>query len=717
LSVNDIVEVIVYDVFSVADTVSKADGGVFDGNVTMAGNLSVDGNLDVTGSLDMSDANLTNVGSVQLDSISGDADTNTSITFSGSDVITVATGGSTAFTVDASQDVNLSGSLTFADNEKAIFGAGSGDLEIYSDGTYSRIMETGGLFLVVDTNGSQISLTADNSKNMGTFIRDGAVQLFFSNAQKFSTTNTGIDVTGTATMDGLTVDGSATLQNILNIGGTDPQIRTDTSDGSDNKTLWLGGGGVAYDWNRGGFFYAQGNEAGGHVGITAGAVSGGSIKFTTGTAERMRIDSSGNVGIGTTSPQDIIDIRGGASSSFIFGTGVNSADSTLTLEFRDRYGTSGFGQGQIASFIKNVRDGSTGNYDLTFGTNTGTGTNASERMRIDSSGKVGIGTTSPSDKIHLAEAGATSAFARFSNSNVSNGWSLGAATSGRFQLTQNGVADRIIVDTSGNVGIGTSSGTAPLEVSNSATNSLRIHRDFATNSASSATIRFAGDDSAGNVTDYAEIRSLTEVVTNGSEAGALLFGTRSSGSVTERMRIDSSGNVLVGTTTVVAKFNAVGSNFGTSSETTAGANAGIAYFSKRTSSGIQMRFDQSGTVCGDITTNGSAVSYGSNSDYRLKENVVEMTGAIDRVKQLSPKRFNFITDSDTTVDGFLAHEAQTVVAEAVTGTHNEVDDDGNAVMQGIDQSKLVPLLTGALKEAIVIIEDLQARIVALENAE
>jgi hypothetical protein len=77
------------------------------------------------------------------------------------------------------------------------------------------------------------------------------------------------------------------------------------------------------------------------------------------------------------------------------------------------------------------------------------------------------------------------------------------------------------------------------------------------------------------------------------------------------------------------------------------------------------------------------------------------------VKQLAPKRFNFIADADTTVDGFLAHEAQAVVPEAVTGTHNEVDDDGNAVMQGIDQSKLVPLLTGALQEAIAKIETLE----------
>ena len=118
---------------------------------------------------------------------------------------------------------------------------------------------------------------------------------------------------------------------------------------------------------------------------------------------------------------------------------------------------------------------------------------------------------------------------------------------------------------------------------------------------------------------------------------------------------------------------------------------------------------------GTITVGSSATAYNTSSDYRLKENVADMTGAIDRVKQLLPKRFNFIANSDTTVDGFLAHEAQTVVAEAVTGTHNEVDDDGDAVMQGIDQSKLVPLLTGALKEAIAKIEALETRVATLEG--
>ena len=94
--------------------------------------------------------------------------------------------------------------------------------------------------------------------------------------------------------------------------------------------------------------------------------------------------------------------------------------------------------------------------------------------------------------------------------------------------------------------------------------------------------------------------------------------------------------------------------------------------------------------------------------------MVELTGATDRVKQLEPKRFNFIADADTTVDGFLAHEVQSVVPEAITGIHNEVDAEGNPVYQGIDQSKLVPLLTAALQEALDEITDLKARVATLE---
>jgi len=122
-----------------------------------------------------------------------------------------------------------------------------------------------------------------------------------------------------------------------------------------------------------------------------------------------------------------------------------------------------------------------------------------------------------------------------------------------------------------------------------------------------------------------------------------------------------------------------------------------------------------GTTKGSVSATPSSVAYNTSSDYRLKENVVPLTGAADRLNQLQVHRFNFIADPDTTVDGFIAHEAQAVVPEAVTGTHDEVDADGNPIYQGIDQSKLVPLLTAALQEALAKIETLETRLTALEG--
>ena len=181
---------------------------------------------------------------------------------------------------------------------------------------------------------------------------------------------------------------------------------------------------------------------------------------------------------------------------------------------------------------------------------------------------------------------------------------------------------------------------------------------------------------------------------------------------------------------------------------------------------VMQFFNTNGQV-GSIGTSGTSTSFNTSSDHRLKQGVEDMTGAIDRVKALAPKRFQFIADADTTLDGFLAHEAQAVVPEAVTGTKDETrevtnvvlssdgkllaqdvlkadwtagklettDDDGNAVdalypsdstwsashdepvMQGIDQAKLVPLLTGALQEAIAEIETLKTKVAALEAGE
>ena len=158
-----------------------------------------------------------------------------------------------------------------------------------------------------------------------------------------------------------------------------------------------------------------------------------------------------------------------------------------------------------------------------------------------------------------------------------------------------------------------------------------------------------------------------------------------------------------------------------------------------TSSATQQTFQNANGPVGSISTSGSSTAFNTSSDYRLKENVIAMLDSIDRLKLLKPSRFNFISDTDITLDGFLAHEVQTVVPEAITGEKDAIrmeeyiitpaveevkDGDGNVTTeavqavigeregidaQGMDNSKLVPLLVGALQEAV-------ARIEALESA-
>jgi hypothetical protein len=172
-------------------------------------------------------------------------------------------------------------------------------------------------------------------------------------------------------------------------------------------------------------------------------------------------------------------------------------------------------------------------------------------ITIDSNENVGIGTSSPSDNLHLAESGATSSFIRFSNSNVSNGWSLGAGTNGRFQLTQNTVADRLIVDSSGNVGIGTASPATKLDISRGTDNTgyvttqdQRSEANLTLRNESETNGTFAGINfyvGGGTGSDW----SINNVRT-GNYAGDLTFKTRAGGGSTdwrERMKIDNAGIV------------------------------------------------------------------------------------------------------------------------------------------------------------------------------
>jgi len=166
-----------------------------------------------------------------------------------------------------------------------------------------------------------------------------------------------------------------------------------------------------------------------------------------------------------------------------------------------------------------------------------------------------------------------------------------------------------------------------------------------------------------------------------------------------------------------------------------------------TGNSTQIRFLNGNGEVGAIRTSGTATSYITSSDYRLKENVEYDFDASTRLKQLKPARFNFITDADTTVDGFLAHEVQDIIPEAISGTKDAVenigtitDQDNNVieenvtepselpegqtwtqtgtqpVYQGIDQAKLVPLLVKSLQEALADIDTLKAEVAALKNA-
>lgn len=196
----------------------------------------------------------------------------------------------------------------------------------------------------------------------------------------------------------------------------------------------------------------------------------------------------------------------------------------------------------------------------------------------------------------------------------------------------------------------------------------------------------------------------TAILNAGNMPGRLVFSTTADGASlpTEACRIDSSQRLLVGTTTARGRI--------TSEPATGDWGIGINDATSTTQSFAVFRY--AGTNIGSITGNNTATAYSTSSDYRLKENVTAVTDGITRLQQLNPSRFNFIADPDKTVDGFLAHEVQAIVPEAITGEKDAVDEDGNPIYQGIDQSKLVPLLTAALQEAVAEINALKDRLTA-----
>ena len=288
----------------------------------------------------------------------------------------------------------------------------------------------------------------------------------------------------------------------------------------------------------------------------------------------------------------------------------------------------------------------------------------------------------------------------------------------------NQAGDTILCADSGNVGIGTSSPDTRLEVKHNAnTDAIKI-----SGNADGVSPYLAFENQEGGT---AYVRGRIRGASN-SVNGGLIFEVGSSGSMSESMRINTDGNLLVGTTSGseinAGKLRVVTNLYTAASFYSVNSGSETITVQNNGASGTRYLFwlaGNSGGV-GSITHNGTSTSYNTSSDYRLKEDWQPMTGASERVKALKPVNFAWKVDGSR-VDGFLAHEAQAVVPEAVTGEKDAVelvdikDENGNVtgqeerpVYQGIDQSKLVPLLTAALQEALAEIETLKARVSALE---
>ena len=731
-----------------------------------------------------------------------------------------------------------SANVTFGDNDKAIFGAGS-DLEIYHDGSRSYISDqgTGGLRLL--TNEFSV-MSPDESENLFFSVQDDSTYLYQNNSIKLQTTSTGIDVTGTAVTDGLTVAGatalthSGTTLSVDRTGGATALIELQQAStirgylGADStKSLIVFNGSAAEKFSvsdagvdvtgnvDASLDLFVGGAVAGNAGTrtinvgTAGSVAGGvqiwsgttqtsflqfgddsttsanhyrgylsynhstdSMQVGTAGSERMRIDSSGRVGIGTSSPSVKLDVNGevfvspntAGKNTFQLTTNASNdarlkmlSDTTTKVDIQAN-GTSYFNGGNVgigtSSPSANLEITQSGNnvgllvagggynYTAKFessdaeaniiiedsnSTNDGNMigvatndmyfiTNASERMRISSAGNVGIGTSSPASKLDINGDGTTLRLDGTANTsrtfllrNVGGSAEGVIQTDGNMHLLQEDASkymrfstantERMRIDSSGNLGLGVSSPTNKFNV------------DFSITGEGSQEGGIKIQNSHGANNDIAPLYFGVHGGTRRTKAaiglkrtgsygiGDLIFAIDSNGddaNVTfandEKMRIDSSGNLLVGTTSAASGFK-LQVNGGAGNARYTNINTGGSTFD-------QFRFD--GGLIGSITTNGVTTSYNTSSDQRLKENIVDAPSASDDIDAIQVRSFDWKADGSHQKYGMVAQELQGVAPEAVSGDADSED------MMGVDYSKLVPMM---LKE----IQSLRARVAQLEG--
>lgn len=475
----------------------------------------------------------------------------------------------------------------------------------------------------------------------------------------------------------------------LRINGTNGNVGIGTSSPSGKLDVQGAGGGVALQIKRDSSSVLQFYQGGGVNYIDAAAASS-QFAFLINSSEKMRLDASGNLGIGTSSPAYKLHVvaASGIAAGFDRGDG-----SPAIIDLR----TSGTTRGYL---------GATTSVPFIVYNSAPT-----ELMRLDASGNLGLGVT-PSAWVASWKAIQGNSGGSFGVASGGNGmYVLSNAyynTSGSpvytsssyasmyqqingshlFQIAASGTAGNAItftqamtLDASGNLGVGTEG--------NSLTNRLTLYA-----TGSTAQYLAAGNSNTGLNGTLFGVDGTGNAVINNTQNFSMLFSTSS----TERARITSGGNFCVGTTGINdAKINLVAAT----------GQWGIKCFNAGSGSQDLIAFNISGggTSVGAITTNGTNTTYGTSSDQRLKENIVDAPSASDDIDAIQVRSFNWKVNKSHQKYGMIAQELMTVAPDAVLA-----GDDGEEVERtwGVDYSKLVPML---VKE----IQSLRARVAQLES--